>query len=98
LTLIKLPRRRACILENNDGARYEARLFSVVMIFAAALFAPARAADFERGKLLYSARCVGCHDKSVHNREACKALTIEGIRAQVRRWMRCLAARGAKTR
>ena len=38
------------------------------------------------GKLLYNARCVGCHDKSVHNREARKALTIEGIRAQVRRW------------
>jgi hypothetical protein len=29
---------------------------------------------------------VGCHDKSVHNRAARKALTIEGIKAQVRRW------------
>lgn len=47
---------------------------------------PAAAADFERGKTLYSARCVGCHDKSVHNRDARKALTIEGIKAQVRRW------------
>ncbi len=44
------------------------------------------AGDFERGQLLYQARCVGCHDKSVHNREARKAVTIEAIRAQVRRW------------
>jgi hypothetical protein len=29
---------------------------------------------------------VGCHDRSVHQREARKALTIEGIKAQVRRW------------
>ncbi len=61
-----------------------------VVLFLAVIFgvlgAPASAADFERGKLLYSARCVGCHDKSVHNREARKALTVEGIRAQVRRW------------
>ena len=47
---------------------------------------PAYAGDFERGKALYSARCVGCHDKSVHNREVRKALTVEGIKAQVRRW------------
>lgn len=56
---------------------------------ALALFAFATvvgAGDFERGKLLYQARCVGCHDKSVHNRDARKAVTIEAIRAQVRRW------------
>jgi mono/diheme cytochrome c family protein len=54
-----------------------------------ALFLAAKAVgagDLERGKLLYTARCVGCHDKSVHVRESRKALTIEGIRAQVRRW------------
>lgn len=44
------------------------------------------AGDLERGKLLYQARCVGCHDKSVHNRDARKAVTVEAIRAQVRRW------------
>ena len=59
-------------------------------VFAATLvgvlLTPAGAADLERGKLLYSARCVGCHDQSVHNRAARKALTIEGIRSQVRRW------------
>jgi hypothetical protein len=44
------------------------------------------AGDFERGKILYQARCVGCHDKSVHNRAARKALTVEAIRVQVARW------------
>jgi len=60
--------------------------FLCLLIVGVALVAPVGAADFERGKLLYEARCVGCHDKSVHNRDARKALTIEGIRAQVRRW------------
>ncbi len=46
----------------------------------------AGAGDYDRGQLLYQARCVGCHDKSVHNRAARKAVTVEAIRAQVRRW------------
>jgi mono/diheme cytochrome c family protein len=54
---------------------------------AAALFAAtANAGDLDRGELLYGARCVGCHAESVHNRAARKALTTEGIKAQVRRW------------
>jgi hypothetical protein len=60
--------------------------FLCLLIVGVALVAPVGSADFERGKLLYEARCVGCHDKSVHNRDARKALTIEGIQAQVRRW------------
>jgi mono/diheme cytochrome c family protein len=44
------------------------------------------AGDLERGKMLYSARCVGCHDKSVHQRDARKAKSIESIRSQVKRW------------
>ena len=62
-------------------------LFAVGLI-SLSVFAPANGGDFDRGKLLYNARCVGCHDKSVHNRAARKALTIEGIKAQVRRWDR----------
>ena len=58
----------------------------LAVVFGAALLAPADGADLERGNTLYSARCVGCHDKSVHQRNARKALTIEGIRSQVRRW------------
>jgi hypothetical protein len=42
--------------------------------------------DLERGKLLYDTRCIGCHDKSVHNRPARKAQSIADIQAQVRRW------------
>ena len=59
-------------------------LCAAPVLAAAALLASA--GDFERGKALYNARCVGCHDRSVHQREARKAMTIEGIKAQVRRW------------
>ena len=45
-----------------------------------------RAPEIPSAELLYGARCVGCHDESAHNRAARKALTIEGIKAQVRRW------------
>lgn len=67
----------------------------IVWVVAAAIvlglvlffFTPAvGAGDFDRGQLLYQARCVGCHDKSVHNRNARKAVTVEAIRAQVKRW------------
>ncbi len=57
-------------------------LAAVIMFFAGA----ATAGDADRGELLYGARCVGCHDESVHARGARKALTIEGIKAKVRRW------------
>ena len=50
------------------------------------LAAAARAGDYERGRLLYQARCVGCHEVSVHNRAARVAITIEALRAQGRRW------------
>ncbi len=58
-----------------------------IVAAAAALFAGgANAGDSDRGELLYGARCVGCHAESVHNRASRKALTIGGIKAQVRRW------------
>lgn len=55
---------------------------AVVILFAGG----ATAGDSDRGELLYGARCVGCHAESVHNRAARKAMTIGGIKAQVRRW------------
>jgi hypothetical protein len=59
----------------------------VAVAGSTALFAAAAdAGDYDRGNLLYNARCVACHDQSVHNRATRKALTIEGIKAQVRRW------------
>jgi hypothetical protein len=63
------------------------RIIGVIVAAAAAFFAAsASAGDADRGELLYSARCVGCHTDSVHNRAARKALTIVGIKAQVKRW------------
>jgi mono/diheme cytochrome c family protein len=43
-------------------------------------------ADAQRGKLLYETRCIACHASSVHNREARKATSFDGLRAQVLRW------------
>jgi mono/diheme cytochrome c family protein len=71
------------------GVRHGVVVVAAAVALGIALFLVATAVgagDLERGRLLYSARCVGCHDKSVHVRESRKALTIEGIRAQVRRW------------
>jgi len=50
------------------------------------LAAPAAAGDPDRGRALYEARCVECHDTTVHRREARKAATFEGVLAQVSRW------------
>jgi hypothetical protein len=64
---------------------------AIVLGLVLFFFTPAvGAGDFDRGQLLYQARCVGCHDKSVHNRNARKAVTVEAIRAQVARWDRMI--------
>jgi mono/diheme cytochrome c family protein len=44
------------------------------------------AADAERGKVLYETRCSACHGNSVHKRDARKAKSFDGLRAQVLRW------------
>ncbi len=43
----------------------------------------ASAADPERGRALYEARCGGCHNDSVHNDNSRKALTFEAARGRV---------------
>ncbi|MCC6610222.1 MAG: cytochrome c [Burkholderiales bacterium] len=48
--------------------------------------APVAAGDRDRGRALYEARCVECHDTSVHRRESRKAQTFEAILAEVGRW------------
>jgi hypothetical protein len=58
----------------------------VTILIGVTLHAPLHGADLGRGKLLYETRCLGCHDKSVHNRAARKALSVADIKAQVRRW------------
>jgi mono/diheme cytochrome c family protein len=63
------------------------RIIDVIAAVGAAFFAAsASAGNADRGELLYNARCVGCHTESVHNRAARKALTIVGIKSQVKRW------------
>jgi mono/diheme cytochrome c family protein len=44
------------------------------------------AADAGRGKIMYETRCSACHASSVHNRNARKATSFDGLRAQVLRW------------
>jgi mono/diheme cytochrome c family protein len=46
----------------------------------------ALAADSARGSVLYETRCGACHAASVHNRDARKATSFDGLRAQVLRW------------
>ncbi|NIM27483.1 MAG: cytochrome c [Gammaproteobacteria bacterium] len=45
-----------------------------------------RAADPERGRLLYENHCTGCHTSVVHLREQRKATTREEIQSWIRRW------------
>ena len=47
---------------------------------------PGAAAEGERGRILYEARCIACHNASVHSRDPRQARDFDGIRAQVRRW------------
>jgi hypothetical protein len=46
----------------------------------------ARAADAERGKLLYENHCKVCHTSVVHVREDRKARSRDEIRTWVQRW------------
>jgi len=62
------------------------RIGLVLMLAALGLAQPAAGADTGRGRALYESRCVGCHSKSVHQRESRKATTFEGVLAQVSRW------------
>lgn len=50
----------------------------------------ARAADPERGRLLYENHCTVCHTSVVHVRERRKAASRENIRSWIRRWQRQL--------
>ncbi len=46
----------------------------------------AGAADLERGRILYEARCGGCHGDSVHGREKRLAADFAAVRGWVLRW------------
>jgi mono/diheme cytochrome c family protein len=62
----------------SGGARVAAT--AALLLFAAAR---AVAADAERGRSLYEARCGGCHNESVHNDSSRKARNFEEVRARV---------------
>ena len=46
----------------------------------------AKAENLERGKALYENHCVGCHEDTVHQRDAHQAKSLQDIRAFVARW------------
>ncbi len=62
------------------------RFVAAIWFAALGLGHPAAAADVARGQALYEARCVGCHSESVHRRDSRRAVSFEGVLAQVSRW------------
>ena len=62
------------------------RIAIALLLAALGSTQPAAGADAARGQALYESRCVGCHTKSVHQREARRATSFEGLLAQVARW------------
>lgn len=57
-----------------------------ILLAALLLPAAAGAADMERGKLLHTTFCGGCHGDSVATRESRVAKSYDELRAQVTRW------------
>jgi mono/diheme cytochrome c family protein len=61
-------------------------VFGVLMVAFGSIAFAASAADADRGKLLYEARCDGCHDQSVHARGRKAATDFDEVRNYVQRW------------
>ena len=61
-------------------------VFGVLMVAFGSIAIAASAADADRGKLLYEARCDSCHDQSVHSRGRKAAANFDEVRKYVRRW------------
>ena len=78
--------RKASIRSNfGFGAMLLAILAAIALLLAGA---GARAADAERGRLLYENHCTVCHTSVVHLREQRKATTREEIQTWIRRWQK----------
>jgi hypothetical protein len=76
-----------CILRMSSFIGGLMRSIFLVMMVAFGSFAfSASAADADRGKLLYEARCDNCHDQSVHTRGRKVATDFDEVRKYVRRW------------
>ena len=61
-------------------------IFGVLMVAFGSIALATSAADADRGKLLYEARCDGCHDQSVHTRGRKVATDFDEVRKYVQRW------------
>jgi mono/diheme cytochrome c family protein len=66
-------------------ARTAAGLLATACV-AAIAGAPAPTPEMRRGQALYETRCIGCHDRGVHQRESRIAQDFASLRAQVIRW------------
>ncbi len=71
----------------HSSFRLTATLLAILMA-TALIFAGGntRAADAERGRLLYDNHCTVCHTSIVHVRERCKATSREEIQSWIQRW------------
>jgi mono/diheme cytochrome c family protein len=72
-----------------NSTLFRVRLRAAIAFLVLSLAGPAvalAATGEARGKLLYETRCIACHADSVHNREARRAKSFDGLRAQVLRW------------
>ena len=74
----------------NPVAALLAILVASTLLFAGGY---ARAAEAERGRLLYETHCKVCHTSVVHIREERKATTREEIQTWIRRWRKELGLR-----
>jgi mono/diheme cytochrome c family protein len=73
----------------NTHSSFKAIVLAVLLVIALAFAGGnARAADPERGKLLYENHCQVCHTSVVHVREDRKARSREEIRTWIQRWRR----------
>ena len=72
--------------EGSHIFTHRSRIGAALALAALGLVPPAAATDAARGQALYESRCGGCHTQSVHQREARKAATFEGVLAQISRW------------
>ena len=68
--------------------RYPLPCTLAALVFISCTALTAQAAD--RGQALYEMGCDACHDKSVHQRSARHAASLEEIRNYVTRWSAAL--------
>jgi mono/diheme cytochrome c family protein len=59
---------------------------AAAVLLAVAGMPTAAAQAIARGQALYETKCVACHERSVHRREARRAVDVPTLRAEVARW------------